>query len=45
MKAKERLDFLGKKYGRKQLDELQKKILTDWDIKRDEAAKKRNYST
>ena len=25
MKAKERLDFLGKKYGEEQLDELQKK--------------------
>ena len=40
MKAKERLDFLGKKYGKEQLDELQKKILDEWDIKREEAAKK-----
>ena len=36
MKAKERLDFLGKKYSKEQLDELQKKILDEWDIKRDE---------
>ena len=40
MKAKERLDFLGKKYGKEQLDELQKKILDEWDTKREEAAKK-----
>ena len=40
MKAKERLDFLGKKYSKEQLDELQKKILNEWDIKREEAAKK-----
>ena len=40
MKAKERLDFLGKKYGKEQLDELQKKILDEWEMKRDEAAKK-----
>ena len=40
MKAKERLDFLGKKYSKEQLDELQKKILDEWDIKRKEAAKK-----
>ena len=38
MKAKERLDFLGKKYGKEQLDELQKKILDEWEMKRDEAA-------
>ena len=40
MKAKERLDFLGKKYGKEQINELQKKILDEWDMKRDEAAKK-----
>ena len=40
VKAKERLDFLGKKYNKEQLDQLQKKILEEWDTKRDEAAKK-----
>ena len=39
LENKERLDFLGKKYGKEQLDELQK-ILDEWEIKRDEAAKK-----
>ncbi len=40
IKAKERLDFLGKKYSKEQLDQLQQKILGEWDLKRDEASKK-----
>ena len=39
MKAKERLDFFGKKYGKEQLDELQK-ILDEWDIKEKKLLKK-----
>ena len=40
IKAKERLDFLGKKYSKEQLDQLQQKILGEWDLKREEASKK-----
>ena len=40
VKAKERLDFLGKKYSIEKLNETQKIISDEWELKRDEAAKK-----
>ena len=40
VKAKERLDFLGKSYSIEKLNETQKKIIDEWELKRDEAAKK-----
>ena len=39
-KAKEKLDFLGKKYQKSDLDITQKQILEKWEFKRKESARK-----
>jgi len=43
IKAKEKLEFLGKKIDNDNLDIFQKKILDDWELKRIDSAKKGTF--